>query len=146
MGQVTQDMPFFECNLLNKTLNIKILKKLCIPQKLSCEYFFSEGVPLKYVNLGLFSQAKAQKPKRQVQWASPRESLTVCFFYTQQVELSWLLQKLNYLTCAYRRGEGGIRAKSRNQCSPSATFLWLYHDNFGHRDCTSVLHILTDSG
>jgi hypothetical protein len=47
-------MPFFESKLLNKTLNIKILKKLCIPWKLSCEYFFSEGVPLKSQFMSVF--------------------------------------------------------------------------------------------
>jgi hypothetical protein len=56
-------MPFFEGKLLNKTLTTEILKKLCIPQKLSCEYFFSEGVPLKKSIYVCFLRPKHRNPK-----------------------------------------------------------------------------------
>jgi hypothetical protein len=56
-------MPFFESILLNKTLTIEIIKKLCIPWKLSCEYFFSEGVPLKNIIYVCFIRPKRSDPK-----------------------------------------------------------------------------------
>ncbi len=56
-------MPFFEGKLLNKTLTIEILKKICISRKLSCEYFFSPGVPLKKSIYVCFLRPKTSNPK-----------------------------------------------------------------------------------
>jgi hypothetical protein len=53
-------MPFFESKLLNKILTMGILTKVRIPRKLSCEYFISEGVPLKNIILCIFYLAKAK--------------------------------------------------------------------------------------
>ncbi len=40
--------------IAKQNFNYYNFEKLCIPRKLSCEYFFSEGVPLKNI-LFLFS-------------------------------------------------------------------------------------------
>jgi hypothetical protein len=44
--------------IAKQNFNYKNFEKLFIPRKLSCEYIFSEGVPLKNIILCLFSKAK----------------------------------------------------------------------------------------
>ncbi len=74
-------MPFFEGKLLNKTSTIESLKKLCIPRKLSCEYFFSEGVPLKKSNY-VFFLGQRQVIQKVGLIGQPQWELDIILFYT----------------------------------------------------------------
>ncbi len=70
--------------IAKQNFNYKNFEKLSIPRKLSCEYFFSEGVPLKksiYVYF-LFFLGKRQVIQRVGPIGQPQWELDSMFFYT----------------------------------------------------------------
>jgi hypothetical protein len=100
-------MPFFESKLLNKILTMGIFKKLCFPRKLSCEYLFSEGVPLKTSFYVCFIRPKLSDPKSRSNRPAPVRACQYVFLYLESRALTALTE--NGLTnCAYRsRGRVG---------------------------------------
>jgi hypothetical protein len=95
--------------IAKQNFNYTNFEKLGIPRKLSCKYFFSEGVPLKKSIYVCFLRQKTSNPKGRSDRPAPVRAWQYVFLYLECRALTALTENdLPY--CAYRsRGKGGLR-------------------------------------
>ncbi len=68
--------------IAKQNFNYENFENLSIPRKLSCEYFFSEGVPLKNIILCLFFLGKRQVIQKVGPIGQPQWELDSMYIYT----------------------------------------------------------------